>query len=340
MKNNKRSFLFRFSLFIFSISFLSLLFARRSSAFLGFFTERISAPVRNFLLKMSNFAPFSLYELILFLSPALLVFLIYLLRAGGTGARRRFLAVIATLLLVFSLFINNVFICYSVRIPNATRQISASELEAATLYLIDEVNSFGGEARDFSSVAEKLFASYSRLALPETHLTARPPRIKQIKNEKLASYLGVLASYSFLTSEISVNTEPPSYTVIFSIAHEMAHLFGILREADASLYAYIASIETRDGAIAYSASLFALEYLFSELSYRDSALYSKAYASLSEKARSDVSEYRQFYEGYKSLLVASADKANEALLDAADDSGYGEFSRLLVAYLIDNGICN
>ena len=242
-------------------------------------------------------------------------------------------------LLVFSLLINTLLIGYGVDIGFKVKDFGNDELSLSLSYLKDKVNSYEGASfPELNQLSFKLYSAYSSLSLPETHVSYPCPKVKVIKNKALASKLGILGSYSFLTSEININPAAPTYTLVFSVAHEMAHLFGISGEAEASFYAYLASLETDDDAIAYSAALSALEYLLSEAYAQDRALFEKTYLLLSEKAKCDLREYRDFYSENHAKISVYSEMANGAFLDFADANGskdYGDFTKLFVSYLTE-----
>ncbi len=339
----KRSFLFPLSLSFFLLSLLFLVASRKSASFAGFINSSFGATLRSSLLFISNGVPFSLFELLIVLTPAFMFLSFFFLKSKNKVIlRRRFLAFISVFLFIFSLFINTLLIGYGVDTVKPQEEVTENELYSSLTYLSQKANSIEKpEYPSVSRLSEKLFLAYQGCEFPELSVTLSAPKIKKIKNARLASRLGILGNYGFLTSEISLNFSAPSYTLPFSAAHEMAHLFGISGEAEASFFAYIASIRTGDAAIMYSAYLTAFEYVSAELLYDNRELYFKAFSSLSESCKNDVNQYKAFYASNNSKITDSSNSVNEALLDALDKNGessYGAFTDLLVSYFISNGI--
>ena len=335
----KRSVLFLVSLPIAAISLIFLLLSRKNSLFASIINASVGARLRSALLSVSNSVPFSLFELLIVFSPAAFVLLIYSFRNKGKAAlRRRFLSVIGVFLLIFSIFINTLVIGYGVDIKVQEMSVGKTELSLTLEYLSEKINSLDNITYpDSELLSKKLFDSYKSLDFPQLSLTKVQPKFKKIKSSGLASRLGILGSYSFLTSEINVNLSAPAYTVPFSAAHEMAHLFGISGEAEASFLAYCASVESKDTGIMYSAYLSAFEYVGGELLYQNRDLYFEKFSSLSEKAKSDIAEYRRFYIDNHSDITDSSNKINGELLDFVDkngDTAYSAFTYLLVSHLI------
>jgi hypothetical protein len=245
-------------------------------------------------------------------------------------------------LLIFSLFINTLLIGYGVDIGIENQAICTQDLKAALIYLLGEINlTQNCEYPDAKLLSEKLYSACKTIGFSGFTVTELEPKIKKIKNEKLATRLGILGSYSFLTSEINVNFSAPSYTLPFSAAHEMAHLFGISGEAEASFFGYLASLATKDDAIMYSAYLSAFEYVGSALVRANRDFYLEVFEKLPEKAKLDIKSYKDFYVRNSTPLTDASDKINEELLNFVDKNGsydYGSFTNLLVSYLLSSGV--
>ena len=345
MKKRKRNILFALSLPLFFASLIILIASRISPEFASLWVSGTSVFLKSVLLRVSNLFPFSLFELVLHLLPFTIGFWLFMLfRSGQEDLTRRFLSMLSAFLLVFSLFVNTHLVSYGVNADIQKRDFSESELCLVLDYLLKEVNSFDEiiyPTKD--ELSGELYSSYERLHFPNLYLTDEVPRIKKIQNWPVASRLGVLGGYSFLTSEINVNFSAPSYTRTFTAAHEMAHLFGIADEAEASFFAFVASVETYESGIMYSAYLSAFEYLGAELNKSNPKLFSEIYASLSEGAKKDISEYRSFYYENDGKLNEASNKANEAVLDFSDKNGensYDAVAELLVSYIICEKLCN
>jgi hypothetical protein len=117
----------------------------------------------------------------------------------------------------------------------------------------------------------------------------------------------------------------------------MAHLYGVMREGEASFLAFLASIETGNFAIMYSAYLSAFESLFVELYPRCQSKAGEIYESLSASAKAELLLYREFYFKNEGSASSGADKLNGELLyfAATDDSAdYELFPRLLISHLL------
>ena len=148
---------------------------------------------------------------------------------------------------------------------------------------------------------------------------------------KLVSYTGALAIYSFPTGEVNVNTNAPSYTIPFTVLHEFGHSCGLMSEADANFFAYLASLESDSHFIRYSAALSVLEYLLADLKKVNFNAYLCCYNGLSERARNDIKSWQEYSEKYHRGWVFKAfENSNRAHLKTWDMNGSVSYVRVTV----------
>ncbi|MCE5204755.1 MAG: DUF3810 domain-containing protein [Porphyromonadaceae bacterium] len=89
-------------------------------------------------------------------------------------------------------------------------------------------------------------------------------RAKPMLFEPLYSKMGVSGYFGPFFNEIHVNNYSLNTTYPFTLAHEMAHQFGVATESEANLYAFIVCMGSEDERIRYSAYLSTLLYLVND----------------------------------------------------------------------------
>jgi len=89
-------------------------------------------------------------------------------------------------------------------------------------------------------------------------------RAKPMLFEPLYSKMGVSGYFGPFFNEIHVNNYSLSTTYPFTLAHEMAHQFGIATESEANLYAFVVCMQSEEARIRYSAYLSTLLYLVND----------------------------------------------------------------------------
>lgn len=153
--------------------------------------------------------------------------------------------------------------------------------------LIEEVS--------FSDAADRVKASFDRLINDDyfgTPTVAKP----LLATKEIFAHFGISGIYLSLTSEANVNSANTHYSQIpVTIAHEMAHSAGVMREYEANILAFYVCLYSGDPYLEYSA----MDYGFSHLSsaVRETFGYeSDKYQSL----RMGYSEY--IYKDYAAQL--------------------------------------
>lgn len=316
----------------------------------------LSVWVRRVLSLATVYLPFSLFELIIILSPAWLALVIIAIVRRGKSPLLRVRSAVSVLAVITLLLTSYI---YTLGVGYHTTQVSdkigiedrsditAEELYATVLTVVEEINAIAptldfldGETRmpySVNELSERLVLAYDALVAEYPILTNYPSRVKPVYFSTVMSDLGISGIYSFFTGEANVNIEYPDYCLPFTAAHEMAHQRGICRENEANFVAFLAAIRSDDGYIRYSGYLNAYEYLASALYSADPDLYYGARDLLDERAISDMRAASAVYNKHKdSILGKINDRVNDAYLKANGTDGivsYGYVVRLVVEYL-------
>ena len=315
----------------------------------------VSVWVRYVLANATAWLPFSFFELLVILSPVILVLLIVTFLKRGKAVRQRVRSIVS-LLAVISLILTSYI--YTLGIGYHTtpvsdrigiedrRDISTEELYRTVLILVDEVNSLApvvdfsdGETRmpySVDELSERLVSAYDTLLAEYPILTNYSSRVKPVYFSTVMSDLGITGIYSFFTGEANINVEYPDYYVPFTAAHELAHQRGVCRENEANFVAFLTTISSDDEYVRYSGYLYTYEYLASALYRADPELYFAAREQLDERARADMRAASAVYNKHKdSILGRINDRLNDAYLKANGTDGvisYGYVTRLVVSY--------
>ena len=343
------------SFLILALSYVIYLLSLRSVVIADFVNGTVSVGVRYVLAQMTRFIPFSFFELLIILSPALLILLVVLIVKRGTCAKKRvrsILSIIAVIALIFTLYIYTLGIGYhTTSVSKRTGIKEAKDITPEDLYdtvniVVDEINriaptlSFSdGETHMTYSVDElsaRLVTAYDLFLDEYPILTNYDSRVKPVYFSTVMSDLGISGIYSFFTGEANVNVEYPDYCLPFTAAHEMAHQRGICRENEANFVAFLVTVSSDDDYIRYSGYLGIYEYLASALYRQDPDLYFAARDRLDERARDDMRASSAVYNKHKdSVLGKINERLNDAYLKANGTDGvvsYGYVVRLIVGY--------
>ena len=315
----------------------------------------VSVAVRFLLSSVTYILPFSLFELLIILSPLILFLTVFLIVKRSKNMRqavRSLLSVIAVICLIFTSYIYTLGVGYHTS-PLADRlgiedkrEVNAEELYDAINTVIDELDILaenielqGDRTRmpySFDDMSGKLIEAYDKVNERYSLLTNYPSRPKPVHFSTVMSDLGITGIYSFFTGEANVNVEYPDYCIAFTAAHELAHQRGISRENEANFTAFLVCISSDDEYIRYSGYLNMYEYLSSALYRTDPELYYEARERVSKTALADIRASNAVYQLHKdSILGKINDRLNDAYLKANGTEGivsYGYVVRLAVSY--------
>lgn len=341
----------RLSFAVTALSLLIYLIAIRSSAVADFVNSTVSVAIRFLLSCITYVLPFSFFELLLIISPVILIVAIYLL-LDSTERVKSTVSLIALISLIFTVYIYTLGMGYRTT-PIAERtgidaraDISVNELTGAIYEVLDgmaeelpEIAFTDGETRmpySMDELSEKLVRAYDSMNSDYSLLTNYTSRVKAVRNSSVMSDFRIGGIYTFFTGEANVNVEYPDYSLPFTSAHEMAHQRGISREDEASFVAFLVCISSDDPYIRYSGYLNMFEYLVTALYPVDKDLYSDLLEMLPKEAISDIRASNAVYiKHMDSPLGKLNERLNDAYLKANGTEGvisYNYVVRLAVGY--------
>lgn len=327
-----------------------------SVAFADWFNTTVSAALRGLFATLTNWIPFSLGELTIWLLPVALVFTLrHAIRKRCDTWRTAavFVAILLSVLAaVFSVFVLNFAAGYrgstlDEKLGLERREVSARELYDTAVLLIDAVNRETEEIsfyhNDFSimpytleEMNDKLSEAYRGFCAEKDFISHTESRVKPVAASEVMSYMHITGVYSFFTGEANINVGFPDYTIPYTAAHEMAHQRGIAREDEANFVAFLVCIRSEDPYIRYSGYLNLYEYVASALYSADKDLYYEALSRLNTEVRAEMAAYSEFYDKYRDSTVSKVSSTvNNSYLQSQGTVGtrsYGMVVDLAVAY--------
>ncbi len=349
-----------FSFVFTGISLILLFFARSSTDIADFLNGTLCLAARRALAFLGDLIPFSVYELILFLSPVILTFIIAFavkLFRRGYGAGRFLINIISAVLVLYA---GNV-ICLGISYNTTTVdkemnfpivRVTEDSLAELMTALRDEVNLFsadiaytddGRSASGYTmdEISERICASYSEFSAEYGFVPDFYSRAKGVgAGSIIMSYLGIGGIYTYFTGEANVNTAYPEYDVVFTAAHELSHQRGVLRENEANFMAYVICSRSDDLYLRYSAALNMYSYIASALYRTNEERYFEIAKGLSEGARADIRASNAVAEKYGNTFIADISSfINDLFLKSNGTDGvvtYGRVVTLAVSYFEAN----
>lgn len=347
--------------YIISFFFLSgiLIGAGRTyQNFARWYTETIYPMFPETMGRLSSLLPFSIFELltlvlILLLSMSMLglVRILWLRNKDSRGKInlwiKRSFALTGVLLLLFSM---TAAVNYH-RTPIAEtaglslRESSVEELVRLNLILIDDLNRLKDQVdRDDQGlyqlqekqVVPQVREAMMRLGDRYVSLSGYYPKPKPILLSRGMSYLGLTGIFSPFTLEANYNRSVPDYVIPYTIAHELAHTKGYMKEEEAGFLAYLACRDSNLAELQYSAAMNGLVYAINAL-YQNAGTeeFQAVMDQIPEEIKIEIGASNTYWQAHTIRLTKIAEIANDRYLMAnAQEAGiksYGLMVDLLLA---------
>ncbi len=348
------------AIIIFAISIFSAVVYLFCAIFEKFadFINLICAPIRAALSVVTSIVPFSIFEIILVLTPlwgALLIFFAIKISKKGTIASIKYLCIILCIPLCY--FISFVWTFASgyhmtpieQRMELDREETTSKELYQALDYLTSELNELKGEIAydgngasimpySYKEMSKKVSQAYKEMSRDTGLLKTFNSRVKPVIFSDLMAYTHISGVYISLTGESNINTAYADYIVASTSAHEMAHQRGIAKEDEASFVGFLALSYSSDPYLKYSAYLDVYYYLLSDLASTSPDLAKEVYAKLDNDVKKDREAFVKDFQKYKDSVASTVtDKVNDSYLQANGDKNgtksYNLVSELVCAYL-------
>ena len=127
----------------------------------------------------------------------------------------------------------------------------------------------------------------------------------------------------------------PFFVVPWTMAHELAHQCGFMREDEANFIAYLACKESDDALMRYSGYLLAYDNAVSALRKVDPEAASAIGSGLSAAVRRDLAQRAEHWAQYEGPVQDVSNAANDTYLKANNQAdgmrSYGRMVDLLLA---------
>lgn len=327
-----------------------------SEGFSDFFNRYISSVVRAILAYLTGWIPFSLAEMIVILSPVIIIAAVVFASKRYADSWHDVLVFCGTILSFVALFFGLFTMGFSAGYRGSTLDrklgieragVSAEELYDTALILVEQINNeIAGVAfvedglsimpYGYDEMNDRLIDAYDKACDKYRFIQRLDSNLKPVMLSELMSYTHITGVYSFFTGEANINVNFPDYTIPYTAAHELAHQRGIAREDEANFVAFLVCLESDDRYIRYSAYLNLYEYVSSALYSADPELYFQARAKLGDDVKSEMIAYSEFYDKYRDSVASDVSEAvNNTFLVIQGTEGtksYGMVVDLAVAY--------
>lgn len=311
---------------------------------------------------VTGLVPFSLAECIVVLGPIvitvlLLRFIVHMVKEKEERFERCMLAlmnVACTVAVILFIYVIGCGVNYH-RVSIAdyrevtVRESSKEELFALCMELAEQASSLRAELTEYEdeegvlrlpvsnrALGKLVRDAYDNLEEELPVLAGVYPAPKGIGISKVFSAMEITGVFTCWTMEANVNVDIPDYSRASTMAHELGHLHGFMREDEANFLAYLACTASEEPLVRYSGTVLALIYCGNALAAQDMDLYGELWATYHEGIVRDFRDNSAYWDQYEDTVVSeTADKVNDVYLKVNEQEdgvkSYGRVVDLLLA---------
>lgn len=306
------------------------------NAFLSeyFYARGISRVISVALQSIFSLIPFSVLEVIVTLGIIITIIMIgftFKKNIGKTDKEiydflLRFVYIITIIVIGYNVTATALFNRYSVAYPLGLTVKDTNDekmIDAANYYLnnLIELNntierSENGNIKEiytFSELNDMIAQEYERL--DRAYFTANNINLKKIHFSRAMTYTGITGVYVGILGEGSINTNVPPFTLPITMAHEMAHGKGVMRENEANFVAYYLCITSDNDYLRYTGNMYAFNITVRSIKDRDTKI--EIWNSAPEEIRREFQNATEFYKDYEGLTEKIAEFINNINLKSA-----------------------
>jgi hypothetical protein len=296
------------------------------------------------LSSISAVFPFSLYDLFLIAAVLWLLMLILLAIIRKTGFVRFLFSLLRFVTVIVAWFYFSWGIAYfredfHSRVNTEVTSYDSEQFREFAVRFVDRTNRSYVviSGIDKEKTQQEIESTYQRLHPPlQIAYPNGKRRVKPMLFEPLYSKTGVSGYFGPFFNEIHVNNYSLDFTYPFTLAHEMAHQFGIGPESEANLYAFVVCAASNDEQVRYSAYASTLRYVLNDVYRFLPDEYESIYLSVRPEILADLKRNREHWLAARDESLSNAqDKVYDAYLKtnkiSSGQANYSEVVALLVS---------
>lgn len=319
---------------------------------------------------VTGLLPFSLAECIVVLGPIVIIvllirFIVHMVKNKENRFGRCLLAIVNVACVAAVILFVYVIGCgvnyHRVSIAEyrgiTVRESSKEELFALCVELAEQASALRAELTQYEDeegivrlpisnreLGKLVRDAYENLEEELPVLAGYYPAPKGIGISKVFSSMEITGVFTCWTMEANVNVDIPDYSRASTMAHELGHLHGFMREEEANFLAYLACMASEEPLVRYSGTLLALIHSGNALAAQDMELYSELWTKYHEGIARDFRDNSAYWDQYEDTVISeTADKVNDTYLKVNEQEdgvkSYGRVVDLLLAeYRKNHGV--
>ncbi|MBR2970338.1 MAG: DUF3810 domain-containing protein [Clostridia bacterium] len=179
-----------------------------------------------------------------------------------------------------------------------------------------------------SELSDVFAEEYKRL--DSDYFSDYTPKAKAILSKNIMSHMHITGVFFAPFGEANVNPLTPDCSMPVTMAHELAHAKGVMREDEANLVAYWVTVTSDDPYLRYSGYRACYSYMFNIVAYFDSDKANELYANIDECIKKEWTLTGEFWSQF-TLLHDIAEWFNNVYLKLqGQKEGTGSYNESVI----------
>ncbi len=323
--------------------------------FVAFYRKYLIIPtISRVYSRLLGYIPFSVAELLLYLciigfAAIIVYFIVKLIR---TDKRKAFIKQSAIntgvfISIVFSLFTLNCGVYYYregigqyLGYEQSPENYTKEDLYEVCMYLVKQVNEMKPQVDlskydNFSYISKGTRASYENLSSDYDVFEGVYGYPKKVMWSRGMSYAGIVGIFIPFTMEANINSDIAGFMKPSAACHEMAHMYGFMKEDEANFISYLACMASDDVNFRYSGAMDALILCENKLFEVDIDLWGKVDDAIDSAVDDDFNENNQYWNDIEDTQIGSSimdasENINDTYLKAnGQDDGVNSYGRMV-----------
>jgi hypothetical protein len=195
----------------------------------------------------------------------------------------------------------------------------------------------------YKELNKRLAQEFDRVGSLDGYLMEYTPKVKKIVASEVMNYQGITGLAFTPTGEANINRHTPTNDSILTMAHEIAHIKGVMIENDANMTARYLALTSEDIYFRYAGYMYTVDRLL-EIAYFtfDKEKYAELYYLYPEAARAERRAEYEHWNKYDTVIDKVSEFMNDVYLkfsgiDEGTDN-YRDTSQKIVVTDPDTGM--
>lgn len=225
---------------------------------------------------------------------------------------------------------------YNLTLSLADEAGELREVIAQTEGAVDENGLIKVNRAGWGEVAKTANQCYEEIASRYPELGGNYNSLKAVHFSEIMSRMEITGIFWPFTMEANANVDVPEYSVPATMAHELAHQRGFMREDEANFIAYLVCEQSDNLVFRYSGVMLALSYAGNQLYLQNQDLYDQVRATYTADMITDLRAEYYYWVRFEDTVISTVSSTmNDNYLKANSQQdgvkSYGRMVDLLLA---------